>query len=421
MVSKKVLASVCLATLLVGTQAAADNTGVESVAGNASDATAVSAAGEAGSELSQIQLLEQAIREVEAQVAREGQSETVSSEAAPQSTTQQISPQSAPVLSKVTPVMKYQGQQPVQHAQGSTSPAQAPRTVYRGGTGLSAETPSAPLVNDEGFKMDAADTYEPGFIQEFDNGAINWLTGVVTATGESYASGLEVSSRQARLRTVRAATIEARKNLFKILGKIPVTERLHVRNILHSDEDVMQYVRGDMQNSRIVSTAFNEDGVATVTVSVTLRGMFLEKLIGKRVSFHRLNKNPYSGSTNNAAGAQNSLPITYTGLLVDARDVGVNPAITMNIVDEAGQVLYSPRIVTRNVALKKGMVEYAGSWEEGVASERSASNPLILKAVTVQGTARNNIVISDEQAQLLKQINNANKFLEEGRVVVVCR
>lgn len=435
MVSKRVLASVCMATLLVGTQAAAENTGVDSAVNQALSTIETSVAEDARAEVTQIQLIEQAIREVEAQVQHESQNELHGKQ------NMHDAPSTpAATLSKVVPTLQYQPQQPVQHAQheqtsGENSVSALP-SWYQGGTELSAETPKALLFSKDKLELEKVTPYEPGYIQEYDHGAINWLTGTVTAKGESLSTGLAVSSREARLKTMRAATIDARKNLLEILNKIPVTEKLRVQNILRADEDIMQFVRGDMQNSRITSTSFAEDGVASVTVSIALRDMFLERLIGKHVSFHRVNDNPYSASNAVAESietvvlpnaqqefpeADMVLPIAYTGLLIDAREVGISPAITVNIVDEAGHVLYSPRVVNRNVALKNGMVEYAGTWEEAIASKRSSTNPLVLKAVSVQGKTRSNIVISDEQALLLKQINNAHKFLEEGRVVVVCK
>lgn len=429
MVSRRVLACFCMATLLVGTQAAAENTGVDSVAGaSKSTATSVVVEDDISSEATQVQLIEQAIREVEAQVKQQkaGGAEQSSSSV---STSQKV-------LQKVTPVLQYQPEpQPdfAQSGQRSDGMHSTQQMLYQGGAELSADLPKAPLFSKEGFELESVAPFEPGYIQKYEHGAINWLTGTVTATGESLSTGLAVSSRQARLKTLRAATIDARKNLFTILNGIPVTEKMRIKNILRADEDVMQFVRGDMQNSRITATSFNEDGVANVTVSITLRDMFLEKLIGKHVSFHRVSDNPYSAANAVAESIENAvvsdtsseesigLPIAYTGLLIDAREVGIQPAITVTIADEAGNVLYSPRVVNRNVALKNGMVEYAGTWEEALASERSSSNPLVLKAVSVQGKTRSNIVISNEQAQLLKQINNAHNFLEKGRVVVVCK
>lgn len=431
MVSKRMLASVCMAALLIGTQAAAEDTGVGSAVDNGSAPVV-----EAGrTEATQIQLIEQAIREVEAEVQHKSQSEQHGKESM-----SAASGNSAVTLSKEVPTLQYEAQPSVRYAQHEQSigapVGSASQPLYQGGKELSAEVPTAPLLLKDGSEQDVVTPYEPGYIQKYDNGAVNWLTGTVTARGESLSTGLAVSSRQDRLKTIRTATIDARKNLLEILNKIPVTDNVRIQNILHEDEDVMQFVRGDMQNSRIASVDFTADGFATVTVSITLRGVFLEKLIGNHVSFHRVSDNPYSAANAVAESIEKAVqpksqvefsetdavsPVTYTGLLIDARDVGISPAITVTIADEEGHVLYSPRVVNRDVALKNGMVEYAGTWEEAIASKRSSSTPLVVKAISVEGQAHSNIVISDEQALLLKQINNAHKFLEEGRVVVVCK
>ncbi|SIN73189.1 hypothetical protein [Halodesulfovibrio marinisediminis] len=431
MVSKRVLASVCLAALLMGTQASAEDTGVDSAVNNVSESAATVVEEGIRPEATQVQLIEQAIREVETQVQRESELHVYQH-------AQEASSLPEGQLSKVTPMLQYQPEQQVQyaqHGQDSSDSSAVSQSLYKGGSEILAELPKARLIPDDQAELASVEPYQSGYIEKYEHGAINWFTGTVTATGESLSTGLSVSSRQARLRTLRAATVDARKNLFEILSTIPVTEKLRVKNILRSDEDVMQFVRGDMQNSRITTTSFSEDGIAKVTVSIALRDMFLEKLIGKHVSFHRVSDNPYSAVNAIAESIEKAvepeeqyesadvdamLPIAYTGLLIDAREVGIKPAITVTIKDEAGNVLYSPRVVNRSVALKNGMVEYAGTWEEAITSKRSSTNPLVLKAVSVQGRSRSNIVISDEQALLLKQINNAHKFLEEGRVVVVC-
>ncbi|MCG8530457.1 MAG: hypothetical protein MI749_07325 [Desulfovibrionales bacterium] len=344
------------------------------------------------------------------------------------------------VFATSVPVMQYQSGEAAVATESSPAPASQAIRQTDGETGAALQesrtmgqpekTPaiaSAPLFSQNGLDDASLEVYQSGFKQEFSNGVINWYTGEITATGESLATGLEVSRQQAKQRTTRAATIEARKHLMEILRMVPVTDTLRVRTILRKDEDVMRYVRGDMQNSRIVAATFDDEGKATVTVSVKLRDAFLEKLISKHVSFHRADDNPYAakvagGSDDNAAqDTVGAVPAGYSGVLIDAREIAMKPALTFSITDESGAILYSPRSIERRVALKEGMAEYAGTWEEALASARTAANPLVLKAVAAKGRMQNDIVISDEQARLLEQINASSKFLEKGKVVIVCQ
>lgn len=462
MARKRLLAGVCIAAVLVGTQGMAEDTGVKSAPNMAESTTpAMSVEHDLLQEVDQVEMLQQAIREVEFRLLNESNVEVAGDLSSEQTEAQEETPKpdsgvvanaEASTESVTAPVVeatenfevpgKAEGEtsvfseaggdnsvlpfQPV--ATGVASGSSAQQGVVTGGT-----TDFLPNSNAE--QLESVVPFESGFVQKFPNGSINWFTGVITASGESFASGLDVSRQQSQRKTLRAATIDARKNLLELLSTIPVNEKLRVRNILRKDDDVMQFVRGDMQNSRIVSTEFTEDGIATVRVSITLRDLFLEKLIGKHVAFHRSRNNPYSAASvvaesikdavspdSNGSGNFDELDLSaaYTGLLIDARDVGVKPAITVSVVDEAGNVLYSPRSVDRDAALKYGMAEYVANWEEALASKRALTNPLVLKALSSQGRMKSNIVISDEQARLLEQINNGQNFLEQGRVIIVC-
>ena len=473
MARKRLLAGVCIAAVLVGTQGMAEDTGVTSAPNMTQPATPVmSVEQDLLQEVDQVEMLQQAIREVEFRLLNEGKvevagdaaqdvlkPENVQTESA-EAATEQVAVQKAASASGSDVAEKAESLpdstasvgttdnfEPLTTVKGETSPSivddtsalqhQTDSTDMASGNsaqaGVMTDSTAGFLPNLNEGQFESVVPFESGFVQTFPNGKINWFTGVVTASGESFASGLAVSQQQSQRKTVRAATIDARKNLLEILSRIPVNEKLLVRNILRKDDDVMQFVRGDMQNSRIVSTEFTEDGIATVRVSITLRDLFLEKLIGKHVAFQHSRNNPYSAanvvaeSIKDAVSASDStntdeldFAAGYTGLLIDARDVGVQPAITVNVVDEAGNILYSPRSVDRDAALKYGMAEYVANWDEALASKRALTNPLVLKAVSSQGRMRSNIVISDEQARLLEQINNDQNFLEQGRVIIVC-
>lgn len=451
-----------MAAVLAGTQVMAEDTGVTSASNMTDPATSVmNAEQDLPQEVDQVEMLQQVIRDVELRLLNENKTEgaeadselTAAQKNAPLSDkTVNAATESISVLSDTSVGSTHGKEMPTEAADGESSSSgllsEKPVLQYQPAMSgvasrasdsigeVAGSTSGSPTgANDK--QLESIKPFESGFIQEFPNGTVNWLTGVVTASGESIASGLAVSRQQAERKTMRAATVDARRNLLEILSKIPVNEDLRVRNILRKDESVMKFVRGDMQNSRIVSTEFSEEGIAVVRVSITLRDLFLEKLIGKHIAFHHSLNNPYSAanavaesikgavSTPDSDGAgdgfeEPALTAVYTGLLIDARDTGVQPAITVNVVDEAGNIVYSPRTVNRDAALKYGMAEYVGNLEEALASKRASTNPLVLKAVSYQGRARSNIVISDEQARLLEQINNGQNFLEQGRVVIVC-
>ena len=55
------------------------------------------------------------------------------------------------------------------------------------------------------------------YVQDVDAGAVNWQTGYVTAKGIGVPPPNSVSLAQARAMAVRAATVDARRNLLSVI------------------------------------------------------------------------------------------------------------------------------------------------------------------------------------------------------------
>jgi len=109
----------------------------------------------------------------------------------------------------------------------------------------------------------------------------------------------------------------------------------------------------------------------------------------------------------------------FTGLIVDARGLGVKPALAPRILDENGNVVYGTQNVSREYALQIGVVGYEKDVNRARRNERVANNPLIVKAVRVEGPNRTDVVIRNADADRIRQLAQRLKFLEECRVMMV--
>ncbi len=89
------------------------------------------------------------------------------------------------------------------------------------------------------------------------------------------------------------------------------------------------------------------------------------------------------------------------------------------ILDEQGQELYGAKYVSRDYALQQGMAGYAKDMDKAVMNPRVANNPLVVKAASVEGKARTDLVLSDQDARRLRAAADSQKFLEKARVMVV--
>jgi hypothetical protein len=111
--------------------------------------------------------------------------------------------------------------------------------------------------------------------------------------------------------------------------------------------------------------------------------------------------------------------VNYTGLLIDARGLSLRPAMSPKIVDENGEEVYGSVMVSREYAIQQGMAGYAKNVESAAQNPRIASTPLQVKAKDVSGKARTNLMVSNDQAQQIKQLSKDSDVLEKCKVMIV--
>ena len=113
-----------------------------------------------------------------------------------------------------------------------------------------------------------------------------------------------------------------------------------------------------------------------------------------------------------------------TGLIVDASDMVVYLAMTPNIYNESGQVIYGTAKnemigLTRDCVRQVGVVSYSNNLSDAQKYPRVGSNPLIVKGIKVVGEDNKDIVISDADAQKIMELEKEYHFLEKCKVSIV--
>ena len=262
----------------------------------------------------------------------------------------------------------------------------------------------------------AEDEDEGSFIQQFDNGQIDWQDGRVTAVGIGAAPANAVNKAQARGMAKRAATVVARRNLLELLQGVRIDSTTTVLNHMVADDSVNSRVRGMLHNSRILDTAYMSDGSVEVTVGVGLRGGLADTLLSRSTSFEtaRLEPPPAEEIVEGEA-----TPLVYTGLVVDARELGVRPALSPRIVDEEGKEVYGAAFASREYAIKQGVAGYANNLDRALDNPRVGDNPFLAQALAASGEAGADLVISNDTAAAVRALAARNNFLEQCRVMIV--
>jgi hypothetical protein len=111
--------------------------------------------------------------------------------------------------------------------------------------------------------------------------------------------------------------------------------------------------------------------------------------------------------------------IVATGLVVDARGLGLKPALLPRILNEAGSEIYGTRKVSRQNAVEQGLVGYAKDIPAAQKNIRVTDKPLLVKGIKAAGKGKTDVVIPDADAAIIVASASGSNFLEKSRVIIV--
>jgi hypothetical protein len=239
-------------------------------------------------------------------------------------------------------------------------------------------------------------------------GKVDWTTGVITAVGIGAPPAQPANAAQARAMAERAAQVVALRNLLEAVKGVRVDSTTLVENFMVTSDAIRTEVNGYVQGAMVMDKKYMSDGSVEVTVGMKLTGALADSLLPKGPL------TPPTGISGAATPGQ-----AYTGLIVDARGLGVRPAMVPKIINEEGKEVYGSAWVNRDYAIREGMVGYLKDPAAAQANPRVTDKPLMVKAVKVSGDARVDLVITNADAAMLHGAAQNLSFLEKCRVIVL--
>jgi hypothetical protein len=239
------------------------------------------------------------------------------------------------------------------------------------------------------------------------SGKVDWTTGVITAVGIGAPPAQPANAAQARTMAERAAQVVAYRNLLEAVKGIRVDSTTTVENFMVTSDAIRTEVSGIIQGSTIMDKKYMSDGSVEVTVGMKLTGALADAL---------LPKTPPPTPTTPPAQVTGEL---YTGLIVDARGLGMRPAMAPKITNEDGKEIYGSANIRRDYAVREGMVGYLKDPIAAQTNPRVADKPLLVKAVKVSGDARVDLTISNADAAAIQSAAQNLSMLEKCRVIIL--
>lgn len=241
-----------------------------------------------------------------------------------------------------------------------------------------------------------------------DKGGVNWTSGVVFASGLGVFEDNLTNPIQRLVMARRAAITVARRNLLEVTRGVIIDSETTVENFMLQSDEIKSSVDGFIEGATVVKETNIVGGEVEVTVQINLKGDFADAVL-----YNSYNNTPLPPS---ASSPPPDGPV-FTGLLVDARGLGIRPAMAPKIIDENGREVYGPAYVNRDFAAREGMAVYSKSIE--AKNERISLNPLLVKGIKAAGDSSSDIVITSADARKIRSAASDMNFLKECRVMIV--
>lgn len=247
-------------------------------------------------------------------------------------------------------------------------------------------------------------------------GRIDWLNGKIQAMGVAYPQKKDTDTPPNPSKMLSVAKVVAQNNLLKKIKNISVSSTQRVDMIFGSDPLFMAKIQSLIKNAPVISQAYLSDGTLEVAIEMGLWGAFSQLVLPLEVK-------PIEAITSlNPPGAESKIRSNvgrWTGLIVDARGLDLQPAMVPSITDDLGSRVYGAEFINRDFAVQWGMCGYIRGLDERLRTDRVGVKPIMVKAIRTSGPHRTDIVISTADAGRIRAFAEHVALLREGRMIVV--
>jgi len=235
-------------------------------------------------------------------------------------------------------------------------------------------------------------------------GVANWGNQTIRAFGIAGVNPNDPPGA-ARANAITAARTIAMRNLLESVQGVALTSETTVRNAMVENDVITTRVQGFVKGCKMVGEPkYMSDTSIEVEVEVSMSGLadiFLPKAP--------------DGAT--PATVETPTSGAYTGLIIDAKGLGVMPAMAPKVVEENNKEVYGSGFVDREWAVRQGMVGYEKDLAAARGNQRVTNNPLVIKAMKASGANKSDVMISNADAQRLQQATQTQNFLDNCRVM----
>ena len=246
---------------------------------------------------------------------------------------------------------------------------------------------------------------------------VNWRQG---SDSDIIAVGISQPDSRGMALAREAAIMAAQRNLISLAQGLRINSETTMRDLIIESDVVNRKVTGALRGAQIVEENSTPEGGYYVKMRVPLYGATGSIAAAVMPSMVSANPKPFA-KANRLLSDVDGQQVIYTGVIIDASGLGLEPTFAPAVYDESGRVIYGAEYLKQETVISEGMAGYAHNIGEG--TERAGENPLVVKAVNVRGgdstINKVNVVVSEEDAEKILLANEETQILDQCAVVFV--
>jgi hypothetical protein len=256
-----------------------------------------------------------------------------------------------------------------------------------------------------------------GLSESIGQGQVDWENGVIIVTGEG-APPENASKAAAPLLAKRAAIMDAYRNAAEIVAGIRIHAGSYVKDATSQSDEISGRVDGFIRGGQFEKPVYDSEGRCTIVLHLPVGGhKGLTSLL-----YDQANQMTPDSPAAPVVTPENNMDFSYTGIIIDARNYGVRPALYPQIFDADGYLLYGQSMVNVIDPGFSTIVAYSKTLDNAKTKARIGDKPLIIKATGSVKAANGEItdvIIGSEDSKTFRMIAGKNDLLSKAAVVIV--
>ena len=237
---------------------------------------------------------------------------------------------------------------------------------------------------------------------------VDWQRQVLRVTGDGPPDVRASNASQARLGAERSAKEDAFQELLEQVKGVHLRADRTVGDEM-AREETRRKVEDVLRGYKVVQKRYYSDSGVQLEVEVPLAAL-TSVLVAPAAAEPK--KEPEAKDVPPKKGAK----AKHTGLVVDARKLGLVPMLAPRVLDASGQPLYGVETLSAEARRTLGVAGFFGSLEQARKSARVGERPLVLEAARVEGS---DVVLGPDAGKALAGLDP--NVLAEGRVGILIR